>query len=114
MDDATLEDGIGVISTKGMGAVFVVSSSDEVVGIMTDGDLRRIIESAARESIGNLCEQPLSNVMGCVPTTIDVKALAAEALRLMEDNGITILPVCESGKLVGVVHLHDLIRAGLA
>jgi arabinose-5-phosphate isomerase len=114
MEDSTLEDGIRVISAKGLGAVFVVSSTDEVVGIVTDGDLRRIIESAARESTGNVWEQPLSKHMGNTPKTIDVNALAAEALRLMEDNGITILPVCESGQLLGVVHLHDLIRAGLA
>lgn len=114
VDDSTLEDGIRVISAKGLGAVFVVTEPGEVVGIVTDGDLRRIIESAASHSVGNVWEQPLSNHMGHAPKTIDVNALAAEALRLMEDNGITILPVCENGKLVGVVHLHDLIRAGLA
>lgn len=114
-DDSTLEDGIHVISAKGLGAVFVVSNVGEVVGIMTDGDLRRIIEESARQSsTGNVWNQPLSNHMGNSPKTIDVNALAAEALRLMEDNEITILPVCEFGKLVGVVHLHDLIRSGLA
>ena len=114
LDDSTLEDGIRVITAKGLGAVFVVSSSEEVVGIVTDGDLRRIIESAAGQSNGNVWEQPLSKHLGNAPKTIDINALAAEALRLMEDNGITILPVVDSGKLVGVVHLHDLIRAGLA
>lgn len=114
MDDSTLEDGIRVISAKGLGAVFVVTEPGEVVGIVTDGDLRRIIETAASHSTGNVWEQPLSKHMGRNPKSIHNEALAAEALRLMEDNGITILPVVESGKLVGVVHLHDLIRAGLA
>jgi arabinose-5-phosphate isomerase len=52
--------------------------------------------------------------MSKAPRTIDRTALAAEALRIMESHEITILPVCDSGKLVGVVHLHDLIRVGLA
>ena len=114
IDDSRLDDGIRVISAKGLGAVLVVSHSDEVIGIVTDGDVRRIIELAARESEGNVWEQPLSKHMTREPKTIEANALAAEAMRLMEDSGITILPVVDSGKLVGVVHLHDLIRAGLA
>ncbi len=114
LKNTTLEDAIHVISSKGLGAVFVVSGFGDVVGIVTDGDLRRIIETSARDSTGNVWEEPLSNHMCRAPKTIDVNALAAEALKLMEDHGISILPVCEAGKLVGVVHLHDLIRAGLA
>jgi len=116
--NSLLQDGIKAITAKGMGAVFVVSSnSDNVVGVITDGDLRRIMESMGS---GNLCkegtvwEEPLSNHMSRDPKSIEPNALAAEALLLMEEFGITILPVVESEKLVGVIHLHDLIRAGLA
>ena len=112
--DATLRDAVGVISEKGLGAVFVVDKSNAIVGIVTDGDLRRLIDSCSADSLGNFWNEPVSKRMSKAPRTIDQTALAAEALRLMEDHGITILPVCASGKLVGVVHLHDLIRVGLA
>ena len=112
--DATLRDAVGVISEKGLGAVFVVDKSDAIVGIVTDGDLRRLIDSCSADSLGNFWNEPVSKRMSKAPRTIDQTALAAEALRLMENHEITILPVCDSGKLVGVVHLHDLIRVGLA
>ena len=111
----SLRNGIGLISQKGLGAVFVVSDSNEVLGILTDGDLRRIIEHTAGQSEGNVLDEPMSNHMTAKPKSIGNDALAAEALRLMEENGITVLPVVDSDKkLVGVIHLHDLIRAGLA
>lgn len=113
-DGSTLEDAIRVISEKGLGAVFVVAADRQVVGIVTDGDLRRIIASADRPAMGDVRQDSLTEHMCLQPRTIDLDALAAEALRLMETHGITILPVVESGKLEGVVHLHDLIRAGLA
>ncbi|MFT5299501.1 MAG: arabinose-5-phosphate isomerase [Mariniblastus sp.] len=117
--ETTLEQAIAVISAKGMGAVFAVAENQEVVGVVTDGDLRRIIESSGKSphtpaESGNVWQQALSNHMSRNPKSIGAGALAAEALRLMEDNGITVLPVTESGKLVGVIHLHDLIRVGLA
>lgn len=110
----SLRAGISTISAKGLGAVFVVSGANEVLGIVTDGDLRRIIERAATQTDGNVLDEPLSNHMCSKPKSIAAGALAAEALRLMEDNGITVLPVVDSHALVGVIHLHDLIRAGLA
>ena len=117
-ENTTLEMGIKKISAKGLGAVFVVSSvTEEVVGVMTDGDLRRIIESMSQsndENQGTIWQDLLSQHMSPNPKSIESNALAAEALRLMEEHGITILPVVESKKLVGVIHLHDLIRAGLA
>ena len=112
----SLRNGISLISKKGIGAVFVVSDSDKVLGILTDGDLRRIIEHAASKTDGNVLDEVLSNHMTANPKSIGVDALAAEALRLMEENGISVLSVVENSneKLVGVIHLHDLIRAGLA
>jgi len=112
--EATLRDAVGVISEKGLGAVFVVDESEVIVGIVTDGDLRRLIDSSSADSLGNFWNESVSERMSKAPRTIDRTALAAEALRIMESHEITILPVCDSGKLVGVVHLHDLIRVGLA
>ncbi len=114
----TLSDGIVTISSTGLGAVFVVSPTGHVEGVLTDGDLRRIIQQSASGSEGNVLSGELSKYMTKSPKSISSDSLAAEALRLMEDNGITVLPVVESSDggelLVGVVHLHDLIRAGLA
>ena len=112
----TLQSGIDTISAKGLGAVFVVSQSHEVLGVFTDGDLRRMIQHAVgnESNHSNALSQPISDYMTSNPKLISSDALAAEALRLMQENGITVLPVVDAGQLVGVIHLHDLIRAGLA
>ena len=112
----TLQAGIDTISSKGLGAVFVVSEANQVLGVFTDGDLRRMIQRTieADSSQSSVLSEPISKHMTSNPKSISVDALAAEALRLMEDNGITVLPVVDAEELVGVIHLHDLIRAGLA
>ena len=112
--DETLRGAVGVISEKGLGAVFVVDKSLAIVGVVTDGDLRRLIDSSSVDALGNFWNESVAQHMSTAPKTIAQTALAAEALRVMENHEISILPVCDSGKLVGVVHLHDLIRVGLA
>lgn len=112
--DETLRGAVGVISEKGLGAVFVVDKSLAIVGVVTDGDLRRLIDSSSVDALGNFWNESVAEHMSTAPKTIAQTALAAEALRVMENHEISILPVCDSGKLVGVVHLHDLIRVGLA
>jgi len=111
-----LQTGIDTISAKGLGSVFVVSDSNEVLGVITDGDLRRMIQRTigGEQSPSTALSDPVNNHMTSNPKSISVDALAAEALRLMQDNEITVLPVVKAAKLVGVIHLHDLIRAGLA
>ena len=69
--DATLRDAVGVISEKGLGAVFVVDKSDAIVGIVTDGDLRRLIDSCSADSLGNFWNEPVSKRMSKAPRTID-------------------------------------------
>lgn len=117
LETETLQQGIETISEKGLGAVFVVSETQNVLGVLTDGDLRRIIQSTLPVD-RNVLEEPMSKLMSFNPKMIEANCLAAEALRLMEDNGITVLPVVnrtgETNTLVGVIHLHDLIRVGLA
>lgn len=110
-----LAEAIQTMSDKRLGAVFVVSSAENVEGILTDGDLRRLFQLSPEMKNENPGEQPVKHFMTKNPKTISVSSLAAEALKLMEDNEITVLAVVdETNQLQGVIHLHDLIRAGLA
>jgi len=89
--------------------MIAVFRAGEITGILTDGDLRRILQ---RE------KQPLSlpvrSWMTRHPKVVSREVLAVEALRLMEDNLITMLPVVDAaGKPIGALHIHDLIRAGI-
>ena len=113
--DIELQAAITVISQKRLGAVFVEDQSGVLQGVITDGDLRRLLEVAASDKQGNVLQQPVSNFMTPHPKHVDASALAAEALRQMEIHGITVLPVLgPDQRIVGVIHLHDLVRAGLA
>ena len=111
---ATLSEAVREISSKGLGAAFAVRADQKLAGVLTDGDLRRIIEDSATEMSG-LIESEIDGMITRSPKTTSADSLAASALRLMEDNGISVLPVVDSeSRIVGVIHLHDLIRAGLA
>jgi arabinose-5-phosphate isomerase len=110
-----LADAIKTISEKQLGAVFVVSGQDQLDGVLTDGDLRRIFEQHSASADENPTEQIVSKFMTQPAKQIVADALAAAALKSMEDYQITVLAVIDTeDKLVGVIHLHDLIRAGLA
>jgi len=105
-----LRDAIFSISKKGLGSALIVDESNQLAGIITDGDLRRALQANS-----NPLENPVEQHMAASPTTIELGSLAAEALRLMEDREITVLPVVdEEQKVVGIIHLHDLVRVGLA
>ncbi len=118
---STLRDAIVVISQKTLGAGFVVDSRDQLLGIITDGDLRRILERQ-----NDPLELKVTDLMMTQPKTVSPTTLAAEALRLMEDCSITVLPVvvpaaelagadeAVESVVVGALHLHDLLRVGLA
>jgi arabinose-5-phosphate isomerase len=106
--DKSLKEAIVEISAKRLGAVAVVDESNQLLGIITDGDLRRLlgknisIESATAE-----------DVMTRSPKTISADELAVDALDLMRKRSITQLVVVDGGKYLGFIHLHDLIREGL-
>lgn len=106
--DCTLKDVIVEISKKRLGVTAVVNSDQQLLGVITDGDLRRMLEK-------NLDIHTVSaaEIMSKDPRTIDASALAINALDLMRKNNITQLLVLESGKYLGVIHLHDLIKEGL-
>lgn len=101
------------ISDASLGAVNVVDGSGDLVGIVTDGDLRRTIERTAPESLSSLVA---GEMMTAGPIVCEREMLAYEALRLMEDrpSQISVLPVVGSdGKCVGLLRIHDIVKAGL-
>ncbi len=105
------EAGFGLLmremSAKGLGASAVVDGQDRVLGIFTDGDLRRRIEAGA-----DLRLATAGQVMHPGPRTISADALAVDAAEMMENHGITsVLVVDAEGALVGIVHIGDLMRA---
>lgn len=95
------------ISSKRLGATAVLDNGN-LVGIVTDGDLRRMLEKA--ESISQL---KAADVMNKTPKSIDEGELAVNALQLLEQYNITQVVVTKKGKYSGFVHLHDLIREGI-
>ena len=104
--DAAMPDVIHEMSSKRLGMTCVVDPQGRLVGIVTDGDLRR--HMAVHR---NLLDSQASDVMSKNPITIRRTALAAEAIRIMEERKITSLVVTSaSGDIEGVVHLHDLWR----
>ncbi|UJF24601.1 KpsF/GutQ family sugar-phosphate isomerase [Suttonella sp. R2A3] len=97
-----------VITSKGLGMT-LVCEGDSLHGIYTDGDLRRSLEHDP-----DTLQRTIASVMTPDPQTITSDTLAAEALQRMEARKITALPVVDAGKLVGILHIHDLLQAGVA
>ena len=110
---STLRDAIAMISQHKLGCLFLTDDNGKLSGVLTDGDLRRCFQSW-KGSIDELMRSPVIGGMTSSPLTIQLDQLAAVGLRTMEDRQITVLPVIDNGNLVGAVHLHDLIKAGLA
>lgn len=96
------------ITDKRLGMTLVVDG-ETLIGIYTDGDLRRTLTTH-----GNALNASLVEVMTERPKTIAPDMLAAEALQQMQKQQITVLPVLDKARLIGVVHIHDLLAAGLA
>ncbi|MCP4081777.1 MAG: KpsF/GutQ family sugar-phosphate isomerase [Planctomycetaceae bacterium] len=106
--DASLRDTIVVISQGKLGAGFIIDSSQHLLGILTDGDLRRILERDP-----NPLDQPVADLMTRSPRTLTSDLLAVQALTLMNDCQITVMPVVDNGIVIGALHLHELLKAGL-
>jgi arabinose-5-phosphate isomerase len=105
--DATLAEAILEITRKGMGMTAVVDGARKVVGVFTDGDLRRTMERDA-----DLRGKTIAAVMTRNPRTVRPEALAVEAVETMERCKTTQLPVVDAeGRLVGALNIHDLFRA---
>jgi arabinose-5-phosphate isomerase len=96
------------MTRKRLGATAVVNSAENLVGIITDGDLRRMLEKS--DSIQNI---QAKDIMTMHPKTITAGEMAVNALDLMRTNEIMQLIVVEGNKYLGVIHLHDLVKEGL-
>jgi arabinose-5-phosphate isomerase len=103
--DTRMRDVIYEMSSKKLGMTCVVDGGDRLVGIITDGDLRRHMEKAAA-----ILDLDAATLMTPDPVSIAPATLAAEALNVMERRKITALVVVDAGRVAGVVHLHDLWR----
>lgn len=103
----SVSDVIVEITSKRLGATAVIDSG-KIAGIITDGDIRRMIQSKK-----NITELKAFDIMGKKPRTIDCETLAINALQMMRQNNITQVLVTKEGEYVGVVHIHDLIREGI-
>ncbi len=107
--NASLSEALLIMTQKGFGMTTVVDDKNQLLGIFTDGDLRRTIDKGI-----NLQGAAISDLMNRTPKTIGIKALPAEALKMMEDLKITALVVRdEQACPIGVLHMHDLLRAGV-
>lgn len=107
--DMSLRDALMVMTAKGFGLLLIVDSENQLVGVFTDGDLRRTFDTGV-----DLRNSPLRNLMNTSPKTIAADTLAAQALGQMQLQKITALAVVsEQGEAIGVIHMHDLLKAGV-
>ncbi len=104
--DAMLSAGIVEMTSKRFGIAGVVDAEGRLVGALTDGDLRRAFRAG-------FTDRPVREAMGKRPYTLGPDALAVQALAMMNDAKITCVFVVEDAKPVGLVHIHDLLRAGI-
>ncbi len=107
--EATLHEVILEISSKRLGATAVLDNAGQLLGIVTDGDLRRMLARGAADYSALHARDLLTPS----PKHIAPNALAVDALVLLREHAITQLVVLEDGRYLGMVHLHDLIREGL-
>ncbi len=106
--DTSLRQAVSILNAKNIGAVLITDEEQRVAGIITDGDIRRMVAKDL-----DLDTQYAENHMTPAPKTISKELLAADALSIMQEHEITILPITDDqGRLIGILHLHDLIGKG--
>jgi len=105
---ALMNDAIMVITEKRLGCVGIVDAGGRLIGVITDGDLRRHLGER------HLLQRKVDEVMTRAPKTIPPDLLVGAALDLLNQTKITALFVVEDGKPTGIVHMHDLLRIGVA
>ncbi|NOH68469.1 arabinose-5-phosphate isomerase KdsD [Vibrio rotiferianus] len=106
--DALIRDALLEISEKGLGMTAIVDEHDAMLGIFTDGDLRRTLDKRI-----DIHTTAIGDVMTRNPTTAHPDMLAVEGLNLMQDKNINALVLCEDNKIVGALNMHDLLKAGV-
>lgn len=107
-EDSTLQEAIVELSKKGLGIVSVVNTEGKLVGVITDGDLRRQLEKRA-----DIYELKIKDIMTACPITIHSSTLAIDALKLMKEKNISNVPVVDGERVIGTVRLQDIIRVGI-
>ncbi|MDZ7935203.1 MAG: KpsF/GutQ family sugar-phosphate isomerase [Emticicia sp.] len=108
-ENADIQTVILEITSKRLGATAVVDEKDELLGIVTDGDLRRMLRD--QKDFSTL---QAKDIMNTTPKVVSAEEYAASALAIMQERSITQLVVVEDKRLLGFVHLHDLLKEGLA
>ena len=103
---AALNDGLSEISAKSFGCVGVIADDGALIGVITDGDVRRMV---ARRDTPRVVDEAMTRA----PVGVRPDALAASVLQLMNDRKVTQVFAVDAGKPVGIIHLHDLLRAGI-
>lgn len=106
--DTSIRDVIIEITAKRLGATAVVDKGNKLLGLITDGDLRRMLQKGT--SVENLAAK---DIMTCSPKVIGKNELAVNAFNIMETNKITQLVVTDNKKYLGIIHLHDILREGI-
>ena len=104
-EDAPMQDVILTMTAGGFGVAGVADAAGHLVGVVSDGDLRRNMDGIMGRRAGQVCSRH--------PVTVAPDLLAAEALAVINKNKIGVLFVCEGGRPVGILHLHDLLRIGV-
>jgi arabinose-5-phosphate isomerase len=105
----TLKNGIVEMSKKGLGIITIVNNNKKILGVITDGDLRRQLEKGA--DVYNLV---VDNVMSKKPITISKESMAIEALQILKQKNVSCAPVVdENDIIVGTIRLHDIINSGI-
>ena len=108
LPDSSIKEVIMEITSKRLGATAVVDKNQNLLGLITDGDLRRMLEKENEQTILVARE-----IMTQSPKTIDRNELAVAALSIMREHSITQLVVVKEEKYLGMIHLHDLLREGI-
>ncbi|MEX2321201.1 MAG: KpsF/GutQ family sugar-phosphate isomerase, partial [Saccharospirillum sp.] len=107
--DTLLRDALLEMTRKGLGMTTIISAEGDLLGVFTDGDLRRTLDQGI-----DILTTPIRSVMHSGAYTMHPEQLAAQALYEMEERKITSLVIVDAGKTAGVIHLHDILRAGVA
>ena len=105
---SNIRDALLEMSAKGLGMTAIANQDDKLLGIFTDGDLRRLLDKRI-----DIHSTQISDVMGKNPTTISENHLAAEGLKLMEERKINGLLITRNHQLIGALNMHDLLKAGV-
>ena len=105
---ATIKEVIIEMTAKRLGAAVVVNEAENIVGIITDGDLRRMLEKT-----NSFEKLHASDIMSSHPKTIDADLLAVYAMEEMRRHDVSQLVVTNNGVYAGIIHLHDLVKEGI-